>query len=70
MKINQFAVEARESGSATVYGLGDDNRVYKWNASNAEWIPFWDTRSEEQKETDKRAVERQFERGNLGNIGM
>ena len=33
----------------SIYGLGADNMVYRWN-HEGKWEPFWDTRTPEEKE--------------------
>jgi len=39
MKINFIATEGY---MGVVYGLGEDNKVYKWNSHKAEWVIYED----------------------------
>jgi hypothetical protein len=42
MKIVQITacpVQKNGKSYSNVYGLGDDNRVYSWNAKDAAWQP-------------------------------
>jgi hypothetical protein len=33
----------------SIYALGADNMIYRWN-HEGKWDPFWDTRTPEEKE--------------------
>jgi hypothetical protein len=37
MKIKQISATVTPSGRYEVLGLGDDNNVYSWHASTADW---------------------------------
>lgn len=36
-----------------IYGLGRDSKIYRWVHSDGSWEPYWDTRTEEEKQQQK-----------------
>jgi hypothetical protein len=42
MEIKEIAIK-----DSTVYGLGTDNKMYRWDYGVAAWIPFWNRHPEE-----------------------
>lgn len=39
MNIKQIAIDSSETPSiGFLFGLGDDNKVYKWDLRTAEWV--------------------------------
>lgn len=41
VNIKQFAVVGTANG-AVLWGLGDNNRMYVWNAAEGLWKPGWE----------------------------
>jgi hypothetical protein len=40
MKILMIQTIVSAKGYIQMFGLGDDNKIYKWNYQNASWVLF------------------------------
>lgn len=40
VKIMQIVASAPEGGSVMVFGLGDDQNIYRWSAGEHVWVPY------------------------------
>jgi hypothetical protein len=41
VSILQIAPIVGLTGNVTMFGLGDDQRVYAWNSETGLWVPNW-----------------------------
>lgn len=45
MEIRQI-VSVNNDGIVSFYGLGKDNKMYRWDYGKAEWISYWNTKGD------------------------